>query len=245
MLRQNHNCTDYFSVYSRCNNFHCFITERGKGSFLDTTEALSRFDEIKSELGINDGSLYLMNQVHSNKIQVVTSKSQNNPYVDALVTAEKNIYLGVRVADCVPVFFYDSKKEVAGVAHAGWKGTLGNITKRVIDTFIAFGSSTDDIYIAIGPHIGPCCYNVPLERANLFSETFSDSLVVSTRSGKTYLDIGRVNYIQLVHMGIKKNHIDIPPTCTSCQIDRFFSFRKDSKPTFGEMLGVIGMESIE
>ena len=190
-------------------------------------------------------NLILPEQVHGTEIAVVSSKDieKKIPNVDGLVgkvTPDQNFILGILVADCVPLLLVDPKARVIGVAHAGWKGTLGGIAKNVIEKMKTVGAQPKDILVSIGPHIGMCCYDVSADRAKLFREEFHDEPKVSSLiEGKWHLDLGYGNFLTLIDAGVLTNHIDGLPTCTSCQIDTYFSYRKDTKETFGEMMGVV------
>lgn len=175
----------------------------------------------------------LPEQVHGNIVITIVDSSQSKVSgADGLVTHQTGITLGVLVADCVPLLLVDPKKRIVAAIHAGWKGTLGNIAAVAV---VAMGSSPQDIFVSIGPHIGPCCYTVPRARADCFNDqcTYYDG-------ADWHLDLGRANRLQLMGAGILSEHIDTPIVCTSCQSDIFYSYRKDSKSTFGEMLGYIG-----
>lgn len=158
---------------------------------------------------------------------------------DGLV--RRNVPVAVITADCVPVLLVDPVGKVCGAVHAGWKGTLGGIVGNAVQAMVRMGADARSLRAAIGPHIGACCYDVPEERARAFIERFSRDEKMAFKDESTwYLDIGWVNYRQLIDAGLSSNHIDAPPTCTSCQNNEFFSYRKDSKETYGEMMAVIG-----
>ncbi len=194
-------------------------------------------------------NLIMPEQVHGTEIVVVSSKDigKKIPNVDGLVgklTSDQNFTLGVFVADCVPLLFLDPKKRIIGASHAGWRGTLGKITKNIIDTMKTLGAQQKDILVSIGPHIGMCCYDVSADRAKLFREEFHDEPKVSSLiEGKWHIDLGYANFLTLIDAGVLTNHIDGLPTCTSCQIDTYFSYRKDAKETFGEMMGVVAWKT--
>ncbi len=160
---------------------------------------------------------------------------------DGLVSRDTPV--AVVAADCVPVLLVDPEKKVFAAVHAGWKGTLGGVVGNAVDEMVKLGASPVRIYVAIGPHIGLCCYDVPEERVRLFEDRFGQDEKMAARiNGRWYLDIGWVNYRQLLAVGITADHVDAPATCTSCQNNTFFSYRKDSKETYGEMMAVIGLK---
>lgn len=181
-------------------------------------------------------------QVHGAVIADVTNVSPLViPGADGLVTHEQNILLEVHVADCVPILFVDPDAHVCAVAHAGWKGTLLQIAKRVVMRMQEKGARIGNIRVSIGPHIGGCCYTVPVERVREFQNVFGNDVKIAFElKDGWHLDLGYINLKELIDTGIAPEHIDAPITCTSCQIDTFYSYRKSTKETFGEIIGVIG-----
>ena len=194
------------------------------------------------ELGLTQERLTLMNQVHGDHVFEVT-QGKKNLFVqgtDGLVTQEKDCILGVRVADCVPLFFYDPDKKVIGVAHAGWRGTHLRLAQQMIKKMKLLGASEEKLLVFIGPHIGPCCYDIPKERETLFRQEFGpDTRIFQKREGKTFLDLGYLNLLQCEEMSINPAHIEVSPLCTSCEKELFFSYRRDTKEMFGEMMGIL------
>lgn len=196
-------------------------------------------------LELNPTNFVSSEQIHANNIQIVTDRDLGKeiPGTDGLVYKRDNgmSSLAVRVADCVPILAVDPETCVIGVAHAGWKGTLGNIASNLITTMKSQGAVGSRTLVSIGPHVGMCCYSVPEERAHQFAKMFnSDPRTISHIEGASHLDLGYANVRQLLEAGISADHIDAAITCTSCQVDTFYSYRKDTGETFGEILGVIG-----
>ena len=194
-------------------------------------------------MGTSVASLVLGEQIHSAVAAVVDDVPPGEiAGVDGLVTGQKGITLGVVAADCAPLLLADVKKGVAAAAHAGWRGTLEGIAPVCIKKMIDAGASASDIIVSIGPHIGMCCYSVPQDRAEKFQAAFgSDPKIATHIEGTWHLDIGYVNALQLTGAGVLPEHIDAPVVCTSCQSDIFYSYRKDPKESFGEILGVIAL----
>lgn len=192
-------------------------------------------------------TLIMGEQVHGVGIEKITrTLSSPVPSADGLIVdyedfKDSAISVGVIVADCVPVLFTDSRKKRVAVVHAGWRGTLGNIAGLMVQKMKDSGSKPKDIYVSIGPHIGMCCYDISEDRADKFQKIYGkDPRIVSLIRGKWYMDIGYINLVQLQSAGILREHIDTALTCTSCQIGTYYSYRKDTHETFGEILGVIG-----
>ncbi len=190
-------------------------------------------------------NLILPEQVHGTEIAVVNSKDieKKIPNVDGLVskaTPDQNFTLGVLVADCVPLLLVDPKTRILGAVHAGWRGTIGGIARKIVEVMKTLGAQPKDILVSIGPHIGMCCYDVPAERAQRFLDIFhNDPKVASLIEGEWHIDVGYANFLTLVDQGILSKNIQASIGCTSCQIDTYFSYRKDTKETFGEMIGIV------
>lgn len=203
------------------------------------------------KMGVSESLFVMPEQVHGTKVMIVSQHDEVKG-ADALVHGRSlkgvalkgsPFILGVRVADCIPLLFVDPVTNVIGIAHAGWRGTLGGIARNVVRSMVALGARQGDILVALGPHIGMCCYNVAPDRAGQFARMFaSDPRIVSPTERGLHLDLGYANVRQLRDAGIPADHIDAAITCTSCQVDTFYSYRKDTSATFGEMLGVIGYE---
>lgn len=178
-----------------------------------------RYDNLE-KLGIlfniNPKNIISMNQVHKK---------------DIMLTKIKNRFLIVRTADCVPVLLFDPVKKIVAVCHAGWKGTYLKASKEVIKLMAKKGSDPSNIIAVLGPHIGPCCYNVPKERAIKFKYFLK-------KNNKYYLDLGRENIEILKSVGVKK--IEDINICTSCQNELLFSYRYEGL-NHGEQVGLIGM----
>ncbi|MCX6730444.1 MAG: peptidoglycan editing factor PgeF [Candidatus Roizmanbacteria bacterium] len=165
---------------------------------------------------------------------------------DGVVTKEKGALLVVRVADCVPILFYDPVAGVIGASHNGWRGSVKNMMKSMIAKMESLGAHAINIRIALGPAIGECCYTVDMDRYVLFMEEMErfEKRIFRPYGGAFRLNLTRLNYELAIENGIQKSHIEIFPFCTSCDSERFFSYRRQYKKhpeQFGEMMGYIMM----
>jgi YfiH family protein len=146
-----------------------------------------------------------------------------------MVTNVADICLIVLVADCVPILLFDPRKKVIGVAHAGWKGTFKYIAKNTVRTMEkAFGSSSKDIIIGIGPSIGPCCYKVGPEIISQTKDVFhaaNEYIINESGDGTGYFDLQKANLKQLLHAGIEGKNIETTSICTCHNPGLFFSYR--------------------
>jgi len=174
-------------------------------------------------------------QVHGNRIAVVRARDAGKtiPGVDGLVSTD-SVRLAVRTADCVPVLAWDERRGVVGAAHAGTRGTRLRIAQNLISKMTKLGAKVQDIRVILGPHVGPCCYTVPEDRAKKFSAS-----VIRYDGTRWFIDIGKENRQQCIEMGIIPKNITLSSECTACNTHKYFSFRKDSKKSYGEQMGVI------
>ena len=243
MLIKNLNHTISFSLFSLFPELVCVVSDRTLGDLNVGRLPIENAQTLLNLYQIPLSQFVGMEQKHGVIVRLVDEANIGKlvENTDGLITVNHQLFLGVKTADCVPLFFYDSIKKIVAVAHAGWQGTLGNITGNLIEKLEELGSDPQNVYVAIGPHIGGGCYEGTAERAKLFLEKFRDPKIAFQNEGKWFLDIGQANKTQLLESGVKLEHIDAPLTCTSCQNDLFISFRKDTKETFGEMLGIIGI----
>ncbi len=175
---------------------------------------------------IENKEIILMSQVHGDKIIVVGDKYERQE-CDGLITKRKDAALFVLVADCFPILFFDSTKEIIAVVHAGRDGTFKNISGKMIKKFVfEFGSNIDNIFVEIGPGVGACCYEVCSENymyCNYVRDNFGEEFIL----GKN-IDLLGINKKQLLEIGILEKNITIQNLCTICD-DSYFSFRKGSK----------------
>jgi len=201
---------------------------------------------LTKELGIEAAPVF-MDQVHGDNIlfvdepQDVIKASSPSPSVDAAITASRDIPLVVITADCLPILLYDAARSVAAVVHAGWKGTALNIAGKTIAAMTdRFGSDPGDIIAAMGPFIGPCCYEVdekvvsPFEsfiktNVSAWSKVFAP--LASGKEDRWMFDLAGANLLQLDTAGIRRIHISLSPHCTSCRDDLFYSHRRDGEKT--------------
>lgn len=150
---------------------------------------------------------------------------------DAMVTNAPNVCLFVMSADCVPLLFYDPVKKAIGACHAGWKGTIDKAPSATIKTMCnAFGSRPSDIFAAIGPSIGLCCYNIGSEVIDSALRSFGstdDIIKFDIFNRQPYFDLWTTNKNVLIEAGITKSHIELAGLCTHCNNTDFFSSRYD------------------
>ncbi len=156
---------------------------------------------------------------------------------DALFTRQRTRPLTVFTADCVPLIVVDPERPALGVAHAGWRGTVRGIAGRLVAALVEqAGARADRLQAAIGPSIGPCCYEVddpvvgPLRAAfpSMWERWVRPGLPGRPgRQGHWWLDLWAANAEQLTAAGVPPGAILNPRLCTGCRQDLFFSYRKE------------------
>ncbi|MBI5476949.1 MAG: peptidoglycan editing factor PgeF [Ignavibacteriales bacterium] len=194
-------------------------------------------DLFFGELGIPLNLLAIPGQIHGDNILVVDKPGQY-PNCDALITAEKNLFLVVTIADCIPILIYDNKNQIISVVHSGWKGSEKKIlssTVRKMQT--EFNSKKSDLYCYLGPSARSCCYQVGEDVAHKFESKY----LINKNGSRKHLDLISFNQDLLNNAGITNNQIEISGYCTIC--NRFFhSYRRDKEKS-GRMMAVIGMRN--
>jgi YfiH family protein len=140
------------------------------------------------------------------------------------------------VADCLPIFFEDRESGAFGIVHSGWKGT--GIVRTAIKTMNeSFGTQASAVSVTVGPGIGPCCYDVPLERYDAFRSEFGAAAVRRDEEGKCFLDLRSANLALLCDAGI--TDVTVIEDCTACS-PVLGSFRRQGPRAFTRMLAFIG-----
>jgi polyphenol oxidase len=161
---------------------------------------------------------------------------------DGFFTNEKGILLTLCFADCVPLFFLDKRTKMIGIAHAGWKGTVNNIAKKMVQNWEKEGIDPKDILVVIGPSICEKCYIVDdyvIDFVQKILEDVEKKPYNLINKGQYHLDLKQLNKLLLMQNGIKESNIYVTDYCSSCDENEFFSHRRDNGKT-GRMMSFIG-----
>lgn len=190
-------------------------------------------EELIKDFELGDRNLISGYQTHSKNIQVI--KEIDKIYfenTDGFITNRKDVVIFTKYADCLPVYIYDPLKEVIGLVHSGWRGTLQEITLEAIKLMEKnYGTDRKNVYFAFGIGIGQENYEVGQEFKDLFSEKFSFDIVTESfmeKNGKLYFDNQKFNYLNLIVNGVEKSKIITNEYCTF-RDKRFQSFRRDKE----------------
>lgn len=191
--------------------------------------------------GYDPDDLVVTKHVHGIEVYRVGAALPEPPEFDGLVCDKPNKVLGAFAADCIPVVFADPEARVCGACHAGWRGTVAGVGREVIAAMAELGSDPHDVRVALGPSIGPCCFEVGPEVVEEFTAALPeiDGLVVAGPV-KQHIDLRRAMRAVLERAGVRPEHIDDTPPCTRCNPERFFSYRRDGLEG-GVHMGFIGL----
>ncbi|HLC95451.1 MAG TPA: peptidoglycan editing factor PgeF [Patescibacteria group bacterium] len=157
---------------------------------------------------------------------------------DALVTKEKNIFLSITAADCLPVFFYDPVAHIIGIAHAGWRGIVDGVIESTLATLTHSGANTKNIFVACGPNIQKCHFEI---RTDVLPQFTDFEKYILHKNEKIFVDLEGIVSEQLQKLGISTKHIETSSLCTFCESEKFFSYRRDQPHELETMVAVIGM----
>lgn len=187
-------------------------------------------------------------QVHGDGVIVFTGDGQQLEDLwlregDALVSRLPGFALGVFTADCLPILLFDPFQEAVGIVHAGWKGTARAVSRKAVEKMReAFHCREENILVAMGPGIGPCCLEVdgPVQAVFAANGLPWEHVAFPRGGDKWSLNLQRANTRLLEEAGVKQENIHRVDFCTSCRPDTFFSYRGGGE-TQGRQLSFIAL----
>lgn len=233
----------HFHNLLRYKNIAHGISSQAFGSIKKDALAVDRekLTAFAKTIGIT-GDIVCMRQIHSCNVRVVDDTSDLRiQATDGLITNKKHLPITVLTADCLPVLFYDAKREVIGVTHAGYKGLLNHVLENTVKRFVSdFRSNPKDIIVGIGPSIETDCYEVGEDRIEEFRKVFpSFNNMFAKKGGKFYLDLRSVARQCLIKEGILDEHIEVMDICTKCN-QNFYSYRRrDTYQRFASIISLV------
>ena len=182
-------------------------------------------DRIAAALDVDLAALATVRQIHSAQVVEVTRTTIDactDREADALWTTDSGIAVVVRTADCVPMLATTADGAVAAAVHGGWRGLAAGVIEATAEALRERGIEARQLLVAIGPHIGPCCYRVGAEVVDALG---TPSRV--ERDDELFADLGAVAVERWQRVGVPRNQIDRIDICTACDPERFFSHRRD------------------
>lgn len=247
---------------------HLFTTRLGgvsQGIFSTMNMSYTRGDEkavvdenyrrIGDVLHCTLEDMVLSHQTHTTNIRRVTAEDRGKGItgereytdVDGLITNVPGIVLVTFFADCVPLYFVDTKNHAIGLSHSGWKGTvnrMGAVTLQEMKK--AYGTNPENVVAAVGPSICQSCYEVSEDVIWQFMVTFpeqkiQESLFYQKPNGKYQLNLWEANRQILVEAGVPENQISVTDICTCCNPQYLFSHRA-SEGKRGNLAAFLGLQ---
>jgi YfiH family protein len=198
---------------------------------------------VADAFAINSDRLVTVNQVHGETIVDVNKsnfKDMRSFEADAIITRERGLAIGVETADCVPILLVDPATPAVAAVHAGWRSTVKKIVQKAVARMQKdFGSDPLRMLAAIGPSIGPECYEVDEPVMGPVREAFSFWSEVASPRGRDRwsLDLAKLNRIELLQAGLSEKNVYSFGLCTCCRSELFYSFRREGRT--GRMLSAI------
>ncbi|MBR1886179.1 MAG: peptidoglycan editing factor PgeF [Schwartzia sp.] len=218
----------------------------------DAADVVENRRRFLGRLGLDFNRLTTPEQVHGEQIVRVGEGEAGRgrfscadaiPGTDALMTDVPGMPLMLCSADCTLILLFDPVHRATAIAHGGWKGTVRSIAAKTVRAMTdAYGTRPEDCLAAIGPSIGPCCYEIGDEVAEEFRNAFPkyEQEIILEENGKIRLDLWKMNCLQLEDAGLLPGRIDAANLCTSCHVRTFFSYRAEG-PTTGRIAAVMAI----
>ncbi|MCI8916857.1 MAG: peptidoglycan editing factor PgeF [Oscillospiraceae bacterium] len=203
----------------------------------DPDHVRENYRRFFAAIGVEGGRLAMTNQIHGGAVRTVTTADlKADPYdkvtyeADGLMTDLPGVALVIYSADCIPILFYDPERRVIAAVHAGWRGTAAGIaTAAVARMKDVYGCRPENILAAIGPGIGPDCFETHEDVPNAMTAALSTAVLQHIKikeNGKFSVDLKGVNAMRLEQAGLDPAHIAVSQVCTACDQERFWSHRR-------------------
>jgi YfiH family protein len=190
-------------------------------------------------LGFDPRRVVEVTQVHGAAVaqaRAADAGSKLGP-ADAALTEEADLPLSILTADCLPLLVVEPDAGIVTAIHAGWRGLSAGVIPTAMDALERRGGRATRVVCAIGPSIGPCCYEVdePVRQVlGAWDRAFSPA-----RPGHWMLDLRAVATGQLREAGVRADQIGVCSACTACHPEWFFSYRRDGRT--GRMEALISL----
>jgi len=212
-------------------------------SHIFTTRQLAFRDEsferdsarLAEALGVEPDKLVWVRQVHGRSVIVVTPDVvlAGAPDADAIVSTDPERAIAVRVADCLPVLLADVSRRVVAAVHAGWRGVCGGVIGAAVSAITELGVPAAELVGAVGPSVGPCCYQVDDKVRHAFLAMTPDAAAWFTEDGPGHwrLDLWQAATDQLTAAGLRPEAVHVARLCTADRLEDCYSYRKEGPGT--------------
>ena len=209
----------------------------GVGRGDDPDHVRENYRRFFAAIGGSGKRFAMTNQVHGAAVRTITTADLHTDLyekvgyeADGLMTDLPGAALVVYTADCIPILFYDPVRRCVAAVHAGWRGTAAGIATAAVDRMKhVYGSRPEDSLAAIGPGIGPDCFETHEDVPNAMTAALGTGVlhhITIKENGKFAVDLKAINVMRLEHAGLDPEHIAVSPLCTACHPDKFWSHRR-------------------
>ena len=203
----------------------------------DPDHVRATYRRFFAAIGADAGRFAMSSQVHGAAVRCVTTADLHaDPYdkvgyeADGLMTDLPGVALVIYSADCIPILFYDPARRVVAAVHAGWRGTAAGIATAAVERMgEVYGCRPEDILAAIGPGIGPDCFETHEDVPNAMTAALSTAVLRHIKikeNGKFTVDLKAINAMRLEQAGLEPEHIAVSTLCTASHPELFWSHRK-------------------
>jgi polyphenol oxidase len=195
---------------------------------------------VLGALGRPDAAFVSVHQVHGDTVVEVNHQAARSIEADALWTRDPRAAVAVLVADCVPILIAHKLGKAVAAVHAGWRGTRARVASAMVERLAGAGFAAADLVVALGPAIGPCCFEIGADVADQLRQAFPGvETAVRTDGERIVADLWELNRRALMDAGVPETSIERLDRCTSCGA-RLFSHRRDQGST-GRQAGIIAL----
>ena len=220
----------------------------------DVLEDNAEYVYLSRRIGLDNSRIVNITQVHGSEIVIVNENSASQLVGDAIITDQIACFPSIKTADCQATLILDPVRKITAAIHAGWRGTVQRITRKVVlEMQTRFGCRPADLIASLGPSIGTCCYEVDEQVLEPFRQLIPDAgqfievFKIFDESKETErlssrIDLRRTNRHELILAGIHPENIRDLNLCTQCNEDMFYSYRRDgSNP--GRLIALAGFKT--
>lgn len=172
-------------------------------------------------LGLPAGHIAYATQVHGAEVRIVETPGPAGS-ADGLVAGPAGPAILVGTADCLGLLLWSRAGDRVAAVHAGWRGLAAGVVPNALETLARLGTDPSDLCVALGPRIGPCCFEVGPEVAREFPEWTSRS-----RNGQPSVDLAGKALSQITAFGVPAASVKSLDRCTACETPLWYSHRRD------------------
>jgi polyphenol oxidase len=187
---------------------------------------------VRGAVGPSD--LVRPRQVHGCTVAVADARGAAIPAeADAIIACRPDLAVGILTADCVPILIAAEGGDCVAAIHGGWRGIAKGVVSATVSRLGAMGVPPEALWVVIGPHIGPCCYEVDEPVVSAMRAAFGQDLkraLGPSAPARWKLALGKLVRMELRRLGIPPGRVgELPNSCTCCGEAQFFSYRREGE----------------